>query len=322
MDLSIIIPCYNLESYIKTCLDSILMQNLPFERYEVIIVNDGSTDNTLGVINNFISDNSLKNFSVFSKKNEKQSIARNFALDVAKGKYIWFIDGDDYILPDTLAVLLNKMSNLNLDILWFDHNLVDECHEILLKPEVDIKINISEDVNSGVFYLQNGFKQSCMPVMFLFAREFINNYKLRFVPGIFLEDIIFTSQAIDKAQRMSYLNLDVYRYVIRTLGSTMRDPNNYRKRLMDAFYVAHNLKVYSGLANYPDYFNEFTSSIAVYKLREIAKNCDSGLQEEILAFLKKLDLLPLPIAGNFKLRCMAKALNFNLILTLKVFKYI
>lgn len=109
MWLSIIIPLYNCEQYIATCLDSLLKQGLDANDYEIIVVNDGCTDNSAGIVQGYCTHHN--NMRLINKPNGGVSSARNRGIDDAKGEYIYFCDADDYILPNGLSILQNEYLN-------------------------------------------------------------------------------------------------------------------------------------------------------------------------------------------------------------------
>ena len=110
--ISIIIPIYNAASLIKRCINSILVQT--YKEYEIIIVDDGSTDNSLQVCQDFAK--TYNNITVFHKENEGQTSARKYGLERSNGKYIYFVDADDYIPEDTLSFLYQKITSQDLDM--------------------------------------------------------------------------------------------------------------------------------------------------------------------------------------------------------------
>ena len=109
MRLSIIIPAYNAGKYLERCVSSCEEQSVPQDEFEIIVVNDGSKDNTLEVAESLADKYS--NLRIFSKENGGSSSARNMGLDHAKGDYITFVDSDDYLLPGKLAAVLSVAEN-------------------------------------------------------------------------------------------------------------------------------------------------------------------------------------------------------------------
>lgn len=120
--LSIIVPVYNVAELIKKCVDSLLCQDIPSEEYEILLINDGSTDNSLQIIENLARKHS--NIKVYSKPNGGQSSARNWGLRHALGKYIWFVDSDDFIETNVLGKVLGKVEKDSLDVLCFSFEAV------------------------------------------------------------------------------------------------------------------------------------------------------------------------------------------------------
>ena len=114
MKLSIIVPMYNVELYIEKCLLSCLNQDLPASDYEIIVVNDGSPDSSLAIAERIAS--LYDNLTIVSQKNAGLSAARNKALSLAKGKYVWFVDSDDRIQENCLRYILDECYNNGLDL--------------------------------------------------------------------------------------------------------------------------------------------------------------------------------------------------------------
>ena len=112
---SLIIPCYNIEKYLSHCLDSIYLQD--FTDYEVILVNDGSTDKTLEIATKKANSKTL----IFSQENSGVSEARNLGLSKASGTYVWFIDGDDYIRLGSLSLLYGYLKENEFDCFSFSY---------------------------------------------------------------------------------------------------------------------------------------------------------------------------------------------------------
>ena len=111
--LSIIVPIYNVEQYLEECLDSLVLQDIPSSEYEIICVNDGSTDKSGEILDTYAQK--YNNIVVVHKENGGVSSARNCGIDKAIGKYIWFIDSDDFIMPNSLTDIVSKLRNNNYD---------------------------------------------------------------------------------------------------------------------------------------------------------------------------------------------------------------
>lgn len=117
MFLSIIIPIYNTEKYLDECIQSLLKQDISAEDYQIICVNDGSTDGSLNILQKYEAETS--NIIVVNQKNSGVCVARNAGIDIADGDYIWFIDSDDYIEKDILGNLMHKAYSENYDRVIF-----------------------------------------------------------------------------------------------------------------------------------------------------------------------------------------------------------
>ena len=124
MKLSFIIPIFNLEGYIEDCIHSLLNQNIPHSEYEIICVNDGSTDTTLEILQKLAS--SFSNIVIIDRENQGVSVARNIGMAYAKGEYIWFVDGDDLIVSNCLKQLLSFMDEESLSLIRLGLKLVNE----------------------------------------------------------------------------------------------------------------------------------------------------------------------------------------------------
>ena len=125
--ISVIIPVYNAEKYLKKCIESV--QHQTYENIEIILVDDGSKDNSLQICNEFAQKDTR--ISVFSKKNGGAASARNKGLDVCKGEYIYFVDCDDYIAVNTLEVMMKHLHEKNADMVVGGYSMVDENGEII-----------------------------------------------------------------------------------------------------------------------------------------------------------------------------------------------
>lgn len=233
MRLSIIIPVYNVENFLSTCLDSLLMQELELNDYEIIIVDDGSEDNSLSLARSY--SNRYKQVKTFSKENGGVGSARNLGIEKAKGKYIYFIDPDDYLLAKTLKLLVEIIESNDLDILTFRTKLVQQS--TLNECITDTTPTISK-IQNGIDYIAT-YKYNNEVWWYLINREFLLKTQIKFIENRWMEDAIFTVELFLKAQHMAHCNLIGHRHLI-TPGTAMtsKEQNHYIKVIRDNYNAA------------------------------------------------------------------------------------
>lgn len=209
MKLSIIVPVYNVEPYIERCIRSLEQQNIPKQEYEIIIVNDGSQDRSIQIINKLRLEYS--NIILVEKENGGLSSARNYGIKYAKGEYIWFIDSDDYVEPNILNSILNKSYKLNLDLLAFNYYHVWAHRKTQgFNPQKQP----AKEIISGETYIRK-YPIGISACLFIVKREIINQYNISFIEGIIHEDYEFTLHLFQYITRMTFENISVYNYFHR-----------------------------------------------------------------------------------------------------------
>lgn len=313
MVLSFIIPVYDVENYVEKCLDSLTSQNIPTEEYEIVIIDDGSTDNSSKFVKDWISKNNGININLISQKNSGLSASRNVGINNAKGDYIWFVDSDDYIFPYVLRNLLDEILHNNLDVLWFSHQTVNTNGEILPLPEEDDKSNISEKVLSGKVFLTENFKNSCMAWAFIIKRNLLLSENLRFLEGIYFEDIVFTPQMIYSAQRVKFSPIKAYNYLLRN-NSIMRDSKNAKKRIMDSLIVVKSLINFAKTKNDPKlskYIDIFAGGILLYNYRLTLSFGDRKFLKIFKDKMRTDQLYPFKIKQPIQRKILAKIANIS-----------
>lgn len=215
--ISIIIPAYNVEKYIERCLNSIFCQNIPDEQYEVIVINDGSTDNTLTILQKQSEIHS--NLRIVSQKNQGPSTARNSGIDLAKGDYIWFVDSDDYIVECCLALLLSVITAQKLDILYFTF---EEIGLDASRTKRNIQPVSKNKIINGKNALKEGFYPSSSCIA-LWNRNYLDRIKLRFSTNImYAEDSLFSFTALCQANNVMFIDESFYVYERREGSSTTK----------------------------------------------------------------------------------------------------
>lgn len=169
--LSFILPCYNVEKFIGACLDSLLSQDIPQEEYEIICVNDCSTDATAKIISEYQKEH--ENINLIDLKYKTSSgEARNIGLDKASGEYVWFVDADDMIKQNVLGYLLKICEKDNLDELLFNHERVKQNGEYI---EKDTTFQ-SSSVYSGLEYVNKFFPNNLSKLSIVWNHIYRNDY--------------------------------------------------------------------------------------------------------------------------------------------------
>ena len=209
MKLSIIVPVYNVEPYIERCVRSLEQQNIPKQEYEIIIVNDGTQDQSIQIINKLRLE--YPNIVLIEKENGGSSSARNYGLKYAQGEYIWFIDSDDYIEPNILNSILEKSYELNLDLLAFNYYHIWPHRKVQgFNPQKQPE----KKIISGKTYIQK-YPIGISAWFFIAKRNIINQHKISFIEGIIHEDYEFTLHLFQYINRMTFENINAYNYFHR-----------------------------------------------------------------------------------------------------------
>jgi glycosyltransferase involved in cell wall biosynthesis len=207
MQLSIIIPVYNVEAYVSKCLDSVFAQGMDPALYEVIVINDGSPDNSKAIIESYLPKHS--NLIFIDQENQGVSVARNRGLDIAKGSYIAFIDPDDCIELNSLPSILNKAFEWNIDVMYLDLKSCSEDDEVLYVFE-----SVGEEgaILEGFHHPRRTYPAT------LYRTSTIGN--IRFIKGIIRgQDTVFNVMVQAKATRCTFCSIPYYRYTQRGTSS-------------------------------------------------------------------------------------------------------
>lgn len=215
--LSFIVPFYGVEQYIEECIRSLYAQDIPQSEYEVICVDDCSPDNSVAVIEDWkLKVENLK--LIRHTENKRQGGARNTGLKAAKGKYVWFVDSDDYIMPNVLDKLLTIAETNDLDVLQFDYNRSSEG----IGEE-----HITEQIlQNGEEYLfadksPQWDKRVVGPWRQLIRKQLIEDQQIAFVEGCQYEDTDYMLRVFLNAQRVQYVNMMAYCYRVNEKSTTL-----------------------------------------------------------------------------------------------------
>ena len=244
---SIIIPVYNVSKYLPTCLNSLVNQTL--KDIEVIVVNDGSPDDSQDIIDKYVKKYP-KIIKSYIKENGGQGSARNYGLKKATGEYIGYVDSDDYVCTDMYEKLYNKAKKDDLDIAICGNYLVYED-----SPKRDIELNnhILDDPQANAFFGKLAVWNK------IYKKKIVEG--LVFRSKVWYEDLDFTVKAMLKTKKIGYLDEPLYCYLIRE-GSTMNNSNVVRNlEIFEAFDQIKDNKKYFSYIEYLAIDNIYISAI-------------------------------------------------------------
>jgi len=224
--LSIIVPVYNYEKFIKRCLDSLINQDIDAGSYEIIVVDDGSIDNSREIAREY--EKSYPNVRLLCQENQGVGRTRNSGINAARGKFIQFIDSDDYLRYNSLGKLLDIANGLDLDILKFNFRMILENEAFEDNPVIDFSVG---NVLNGYEFIENFFFNDFVWNMMI-RRDFLVENKILFESIYYFEDGLFNAHAILSAKRMAYCQAEIYRWVFHQ--NSLSRPNNlqlFRKEI-------------------------------------------------------------------------------------------
>lgn len=298
--ISIIVSAYNMETYLDRCLISLLHQGLDPKCYEIIVVNDGSTDGTEPICQRYAK--AYLHIKVISKANEGLSVARNIGIENAIGKYVCFVDADDNLSENGLISLLPYCDG-KFDLIRFWSNIVHPH----INPQFTPESLVETFRGDGLDYLrQYGFETFCSNC--LFRKDFLVENQLKFVPKLIGEDFRFMADVFLANPYVVSLALRIYNYMIRSESiSTKRSPKHSRHWVEDLSgticYVIEKFEKYRHCDGV--LYSQMRQSLET-KIVSLMSRClsaDFTLNEfkGILVKFQTVDLLPLKMIGGTRL---------------------
>lgn len=255
---SIIFPAYNVAPYLDDALKSIANQS--YQNFEIIAVDDGSTDSTPDILENWRSNSNLSDkMTVIHKLNGGLSDARNVGYAESNGEYIFFMDSDDYIHPDLLKSCVDFADNQNLDLIQFEYQRTDYGGRLLKEYSNKLPIKNRSILNQSDFIrtLYDNRGQTSYYHMtvwsYFIRRDIMSKNNLLFYKGIIHEDELFTPQLIYFSQRIGYLNENFYFYRKSKISITQ---NNDDKSVFNE-RRSHSLKkIIANLINFKELYSK------------------------------------------------------------------
>ena len=293
VDCSIIIPMYNCEKYIGHCLDSLIGMNIPLSQYEVIVVNDGSTDNSASVVQKYVAE--YPNIRYIEQKNQGISAARNAGFHVCKGQYVYFVDADDFVFSASLEFAIRTIKEMELEVLEIGRVSGSEAELAIIIPRIgrsDLTVVKGYDlVKEGVMFFVTSF---------IFKKSFLVQNNLLFQSVYAYEDVCFVVTALLQSESAASLRtLQVYAYVLRSESVSHNGGKIKYREFADAII---NVRSYTdNLINespfLPDsvakIIKDKTNTYTFYLANRIIRFCPYDYFKYIYNRLRSLNYLPI-----------------------------
>ncbi|GAA4898673.1 hypothetical protein GCM10023311_24660 [Flaviramulus aquimarinus] len=219
MKLSILIPMYNAENYIGNCLESLIHQDLAEQDYEIIIMDDGSNDSSVKIVNNYLKAH--KNIVLHVASNSGAYTTRNKLLKLAKGEYIYNLDADDYLVHNSLGKLLEIVTDNQLDILGFKTKETSDLTDYKLLEPIRTHDAI---ISTGTEFVENNRHSRHEIWWYFIKKDFLDEINITFNKNEYNADVLFTLLVFLKAETVAYVPCSIHRYV-QTQDSLMRSNN-------------------------------------------------------------------------------------------------
>ncbi|MBN1043579.1 glycosyltransferase [Clostridium botulinum] len=298
MKVTLILPIYNVEKYLDVCLNSIISQKY-FEDCEVLLINDGSTDCSVKLCNQYAEKYS--NIIALHKTNGGLSDARNYGLERANGKYVLFIDSDDYIFDGTIEMFINEISNHEVDIVTGDASVVNEDGELFVDSRFNyVHKGLSEEkIYSGQEAIKEQLLHGGMQTtvwLGMYKRDFLIKNKLWFKQGLLHEDELWTPQAFILATSVKYIENRFYAYRIRNNSIMRNNKRDNTKNIKSLIYIYEYLnKMYDHIDNASlkdlikdDWAKRYLHAIVMWKFSDYPELLCNVNKNDILKNSKKL----------------------------------
>lgn len=303
---SFIVPVYNTSNYLKKCIDSLINQT--YKSFEIIIVNDGSTDNSLDIINGYKESN--KNIKIINQKNGGLSNARNNGVKKASGEYIIFVDSDDYVEKNLLENIDSRLNNE--DVFRFQVREVENNKKIEY-----LECEFENENGKDAFKIISSFHFVEPAWCYAYKKDFYVKNKFVFKENCYHEDYGLIPYIILLANNVSCYNFIGYNYIIRNNSiMTTNDYNKTRKKAFDVLFQYKNLLDITKKINNKEYFLSYITNSAILK----ANTLNLKDKKRYIKELKKLRVYNYILDDSLSRKIKKIILKININLYIKIFK--
>lgn len=280
--ISIIIPIYNAENFLKQCIDSVIHQS--YKNLEIILVDDGSTDSCGKICDDYaMTDSRIK---VIHQKNGGVAVARNAGMDTATGKYIMFLDADDFYEMNSCEIFYNEIEKRNADLVV--GNYIHTTYDGVKWEQPLYDINLYDHFKLSITDYQKSFYViNSIVVNKIFKREFLETYHTRFIPSALAEDAIFMTFCYVHTNNSYYIKDIIYNYRQSKENTSISTSCSkaYFENLNESYKkIFHNFESTNNIG----FYRFFYARIMPYLLCKII-DTNSLSDEEILSVVKMFD---------------------------------
>ena len=292
--LSFIIPLYNSAQWLEKCLCSVLKQDIPEADIEIICVNDGSPDNSAEIAREIAEEHPC--IMVIDQENQGPSGARNNGMRHATGKYLCFVDPDDYVEPNVYGGLIKQMEEQQLDMLRFNYQTVNEYDQIIPKRGNELIFDYSPQLMTGAEFLANRLDIACNIWRYIYRRTIITDNNIWCFVGDYYDDTPWLPLVLMKAERINICNIVVYDYLERSDSLVNASSPRAVQRKIDGSFMLLDLlqdemKDISNNAILDWYHRMIAHSVLSLLTMIAVYQYDQG--KEYLIRLKRYNILPL-----------------------------
>lgn len=285
--LSIIVPVYNVEKYLSQCIDSVINQN--FKDLELLLINDGSTDNSDKICDNYAKiDSRIK---VIHKTNSGLSDARNTGIKESSGEYLIFIDSDDFLCDNCLEVVAEQLqSSKDIEILIMSYNNYYEQIGITKTVDCDLRLN-EDDLKDRVSVIKNYICCSEMvwpAPRYIVKKQFILDNSMEFKSGFLHEDVDWTTRLFLNVQSIKFSNHILFNYRMGRFDSIMSTKNG--RHICDVIIIIDDILTYMRKINCSGEIRKLILnklSKSLFTTLRYYKYCDKYMKKKVINMLKK-----------------------------------
>ncbi len=253
--ISIVIPVYNTEKYLNECIDSVINQTIGFHNIQLILVNDGSTDGSKQIIDDYCKKYNNVEAYHLEKCHSIGGFARNEGIKHTKGQYLMFIDSDDYIDPKACELMYNAIAQNKVDVVTANYKCMNEDGKIWDKPIFDTekcKSGELKEVNQEFFYLY--CPSVCLKI---FNNDLIRKNNVKFLGKVPAEDAYFSCNALLKSKKVYYLSDVIYYYRRRNTGDVSTSWMRNKKYFLGVNFAFKNIYELFKKADKLEYYKYF-----------------------------------------------------------------